>query len=42
MGLQTGVMATVEETRISGGLPTEIPSFLADEASEFSGLTQHP
>ncbi len=37
--LQIGVTATVEETRISGVLPTELPSFLVDgsleECSEF-------
>ncbi len=37
--LQIGVTATVDETRISGVLPTELPSFLADgsleECSEF-------
>jgi len=30
--LQIGVTATVDETRISGVLPTELPSFLADES----------
>ena len=40
--LQIGVLATVEETRISGVLPTELPSFLEDEpALKFSGLTEH-
>ena len=36
--LQIGATATAEETRISGMLPTELPSFLADgslEESEF-------
>ena len=32
--LQIGVTATVEETRISGVLPTELPSFLADESEQ--------
>ena len=46
--LQIGVVATVGEARISGVLPTEFPSFLADEptsdepTSEFSDLTEHP
>ncbi len=40
--LQIRVVATVEETRISGVLPTELPCFLEDEpASEFSGPTEH-
>ncbi len=40
--LQIRVTATVDETRISGVLPTELPSFLADEpVSEFSGRTEH-
>ena len=32
--LQIGVTATVAETRISGVLPTELPSFLADESEQ--------
>ena len=36
---QIKVTATVDETRIAGVLPTEFPSFLADEsAQENSGL----
>ena len=32
--LQIGVMATVDETRVSGVLPIELPSFLADESEQ--------
>ncbi len=32
--LQIGVTATVEETRVSGVLPTELPFFLADESEQ--------
>ena len=32
--LQIGVTATVEETRVSGVLPTELPSFLVDESEQ--------
>ena len=32
--LQIGVTATVEETRISGVLPVELPSFLLDESEQ--------
>ena len=40
--LQIRVTATVDETKISGVLPTELPSFLEDEsASEFSGRREH-
>jgi len=40
--LQIRVTATVDETRISGVLPTELPSFLEDgPASEFSGVSEH-
>ena len=40
--LQIRVTATVDQTRISGVLPTELPSFLEDEpTSEFSSLTEH-
>ena len=38
--LQIGVTAKAEETRVSGVLPTELPSFLADESvQECSDLT---
>ena len=40
--LQIGVTATVDETRVSGVLPTELPSFVGDEAaSEFPELKEH-
>ena len=32
--LQIGVTATVDETRVSGVLPTELPSFLLDESEQ--------
>ena len=32
--LQIGVTATVDETRISGVLPIESPSFLVDESEQ--------
>ena len=38
--LQIGVTAKAEETRVSGVLTTELPSFLADESvQECSDLT---
>jgi len=40
--LQIGVTATVDETRISGVLPAELPSFLVDDTdSEFLDLADH-
>ena len=44
--LQIGVTATVEETRVSGELPVELPSFLLDESeqeySDFVGTSGIP
>ena len=41
--LQIKVTATVDETRIAGVLPTELPSFLADESTqEEPYLKGHP
>ena len=40
--LQIGVTATIEETRVSGVLPAELPSFLVDDTdSEFLDLADH-
>ena len=38
--LQIRVTATVEEIRISGVLPTDLPAFLGNEDADFSGFTE--